>query len=203
MHDSCDTRCLTSGQGQTVRPLAALVLATVLFFPACSDTPDYASDGPTEDPTYSTASALTDPEPPAPTMPDDDSASTEPSSAEATESENTSASPSADPSTSASPDPSAAPAGSILDGDYLGIRSTAGMSPSLSMECYSFTADGNVELRHSGATSPSDTGTYRVGMNGWEVSWSSDRTSYAAPTARGLLIDSLEVTPIDDCLVPQ
>lgn len=203
MHDSCDTRCLTSGQGPAARPLAALVLATVLFFSACSDTPDYATDDPTDDRTDSTTSASTDPEPPATTMPENDSASTEPSSPEATESENISASASAVPSTSASPDPSTAPAGSMLEGAYLGMRSTAGMSPSLSMECYSFATDGTVELRHSGATSPSDTGTYRIGMNGWEVSWSSGRTSYVAPTARGLLIDSLEVTPIDDCLVPQ
>jgi len=113
-----------------------------------------------------------------------------------------SASASSSPSASASASPSAS-ASSALEGDYLGLRNTVGMAPSTSMECYSFSADGNVELRHNGAAAPTDTGGYQVVANGWEIAWSSGRTSYVAPNGENLIINDLEVEPIDTCLVPQ
>jgi hypothetical protein len=80
-------------------------------------------------------------------------------------------------------------------GDYLGQRSTGG---SLSIECYTFYPDRTVELRHNGASAPTDIGRYGGDANGGEIVWKSGRVSSVVAQGDGsLLIDGLRVTPIE------
>ena len=83
----------------------------------------------------------------------------------------------------------------VAPGDYLGQRSTGG---SLSIECYTFYPDRTVELRHNGASAPTDIGRYQGDANGGEIVWKSGRVSSVVAQGDGsLLIDGLRVTPIE------
>lgn len=154
------------------------------------DSPASASASPSDSSTASATATL------APSPSSTASVTTSPSTS-------TSASPSSASAPQSATASSSATAQSLgLEGDYLGLRTTVGMSPSTSMECYSFSADGNVELRHNGATAPTDIGAYQGDTSGWEIFWSSGRTSYVVPEGGGLRINDLNVEPIDSCLVP-
>lgn len=69
-----------------------------------------------------------------------------------------------------------------------------------SLECYSFYADGTVELRHGGNSQVSDTGSYSGDEESGEISWNSGRyTSYAWEGAT-YDVDGAEGGSIDSCL---
>jgi hypothetical protein len=83
----------------------------------------------------------------------------------------------------------------VAPGDYVGQRNTSG---SLSIECYTFYPDRTVELRHNGASAPTDRGRYQGDANGGEIVWLSGRVSSVVAQGDGsLLIDGLRVTPIE------
>jgi hypothetical protein len=83
----------------------------------------------------------------------------------------------------------------VAPGDYVGQRNTSG---SLSIECYTFYPDRTVELRHNGASAPTDIGRYGGDANGGEIRWRSGRVSSVVAQGDGsLLIDGLRVTPIE------
>jgi len=86
-----------------------------------------------------------------------------------------------------------------LDASYEGMRNTAGMSPPTSIECYSFHSDGTVELRHNGASTPDDRGTYRGDATGGQIAWDSGRTSTVVAEDETLLINDLKVTQVPTC----
>jgi hypothetical protein len=91
--------------------------------------------------------------------------------------------------------PGSASPRAVGPGDYLGQRSTGG---SLSIECYTFYPDRTVELRHNGASAPTDSGHYQGDANGGEIVWNSGRVSSVVAQGDGsLLIDGLRVTPIE------
>jgi len=90
---------------------------------------------------------------------------------------------------------------SPITGDYLGQRQTSGISPSLSMECYTFNSDRTVELRHGGLPDVNDTGNYQGDASRGQIDWDSGRTSTVVAQGGGsLLINGLKVTRIDSCL---
>jgi hypothetical protein len=86
-----------------------------------------------------------------------------------------------------------------LDVNYEGVRNTVDMSPSTSIECYSFHSDGTVELRHNGASTPDDSGTYRGDATGGQIAWDSGRTSTVVVESETLLINDLKVTQVPTC----
>lgn len=89
-----------------------------------------------------------------------------------------------------------------LEGEYLGLRYTSGLSSSTSMECYTFYSDGTVELRHNGASTATDSGSYEGDASGGKILWDSGRASYVVGEGGSMRINDLEVEPIDSCLVP-
>ena len=92
--------------------------------------------------------------------------------------------------------PGSASPRAVGPGDYLGQRSST--SGSLSLECYTFYPDRTVELRHNGASAPTDRGRYGGDANGGEIVWLSGRVSSVVAQGDGsLLIDGLRVTPIE------
>jgi hypothetical protein len=169
------------------------LVAMLLGAFGCADSVSPRADADTDDPSSSATATPT---------PGSTASATASSSASASASSSASASASQSATASATANPSATSESVELKGDYLGVRYTYGMSPSTSMECYSFSADGNVELRHNGAAAPTDTGTYQRDTSGWEIFWNSGRTSYVVPEGGSLRINDLKVDPIESCLVP-
>src|SRR5215211_1981939 len=91
-------------------------------------------------------------------------------------------------------------AASTLNANYEGMRNTVGMSPSTSIECYSFHSDGTVELRHNGASTPDDSGAYQGGdATGGQIAWDSGRASTVVVEGETLRINDLEVTQVPTC----
>ena len=85
-------------------------------------------------------------------------------------------------------------ASSGLEGAYLG------MTPSATLECYTFYSSGKVELRRAGGYEPADSGGYRsTGPNGGQIRWNSGGISNVVGNGEKINIDSLEATRIQTC----
>jgi hypothetical protein len=74
-----------------------------------------------------------------------------------------------------------------------------GMTPSGSLECYTFYTNGTVELRYAGATTPAESGRYQGDANGGEIVWNSGTTSPVVSQGGSLTINGRNVSPIDTC----
>jgi hypothetical protein len=96
---------------------------------------------------------------------------------------------------------SASPSAAATDASsYAGMRYTFGMSPSTSIECYTFYSDGTVELRHGGTSTVSDIGTYQGYGTYGQIFWASGRLASTVVTeAEGLTINDLKVSPVENC----
>ena len=76
-----------------------------------------------------------------------------------------------------------------LEGSYVGQRA--------SMECYTFHADGTVELRYSGASAATYVGTYARDTG--SLVWNSGKTPTVAAGSDGVVVDGLRLAPIATC----
>ena len=72
-------------------------------------------------------------------------------------------------------------------------------SPPTSLECYTFYADGLVELRHSGNREVSDFGEYSGDAEGGEIAWNSGRVSRVVWQGDKYTIDSEVAAEVDSC----
>lgn len=128
------------------------------------------------------------------------SSTTDTSTTDHTASDDLGASAPADSSSSEDP-PDPAPAGSSqYASPSADAASYAGMRSSGSWECYTFYPDGTVELRHGGTSAVSDGGIYQGDEDFGEIVWDSGRwTSTVVAEGNGLIVDDLEVSPVERC----
>jgi len=83
------------------------------------------------------------------------------------------------------------------EGDFTGLRTIVGLGTS--MECYTFSSDGIVELRHGGSFSVSDQGRYSGNGDVGEVVWNSGRVSKVEREGDDLEIDGALMSSINTC----
>jgi hypothetical protein len=81
-----------------------------------------------------------------------------------------------------------------LGGAFYGQRALNG---GISVECYTFGAEGTVELRHGGTPAVNDVGTYSSSTA--TVAWDSGRVSAVELHSGGVAIDGIPVSPIETC----
>lgn len=77
--------------------------------------------------------------------------------------------------------------------------SYAGMSPSGSMECYTFNYDAQVELRYGDTSAVAEIGRYRRDANTGVITWDSGGSTYVTSESGNLSINGLQVTQIATC----
>jgi hypothetical protein len=181
--------------------LVMMLLAMILLGASgCTDSASSSVDADTDDSSASASASPSDSSTSATATPTPSSTASASVSASASASASSSASASHSATVSATAGPTATAESGGLEGDYLGLRYTAGLSPSTSMECYTFYSNGTVELRHNGAAAPTDSGSYRGDASGGEIVWNSGRTSYVVGGGGSLHINDLQVEPVESCL---
>ncbi len=103
------------------------------------------------------------------------------------------------PPTKPPPPPPKKNTSNAIVGEYSGPRTGGGISPTESLECYSFASNGDVELRHGGLPKVNDRGKLRGG----QIAWQSGRTSSVSGAGESVTIDGAKMTKIrGSCLAP-